>query len=78
MPGGFNEASGFTRQFLTPYGAEFVELPGDDHLPFVGDQDAIVREIHQFIAHTQSHQYGSLMKKANLMGYGRSGQPQGQ
>jgi preprotein translocase subunit SecY len=30
----------------------------------------------QLIAHTQSHQYGSLMKKANLMGYGRSGQPQ--
>ena len=31
----------------------------------------------QLVAHTQSHQYGSLMKKANLMGYGRSGQPQG-
>jgi preprotein translocase subunit SecY len=31
----------------------------------------------QLIAHTQSHQYGSLMKKANLMGYGRSGAPQG-
>jgi len=31
----------------------------------------------QLIAHTQSHQYGSLMKRANLMGYGRSGQPQG-
>jgi len=30
----------------------------------------------QLIAHTQSHQYGSLMKKANLMGYGRSGAPQ--
>jgi preprotein translocase subunit SecY len=30
----------------------------------------------QLIAHTQSHQYGSLMKRANLMGYGRSGQPQ--
>jgi preprotein translocase subunit SecY len=31
----------------------------------------------QLQAHLQSHQYGSLMKKANLMGYGRSGQPQG-
>jgi preprotein translocase subunit SecY len=31
----------------------------------------------QLVAHTQSHQYGSLMKKANLMGYGRSGAPQG-
>jgi len=30
----------------------------------------------QLIAHTQSHQYGSLMKRANLMGYGRSGAPQ--
>jgi len=29
----------------------------------------------QLIAHTQSHQYGRLMKKANLMGYGRSGEP---
>ena len=24
-------------------GAQFVELPGDDHLPFVGDQDAMRR-----------------------------------
>jgi preprotein translocase subunit SecY len=31
----------------------------------------------QLQAHLQSHQYGSLMKKANLMGYGRSGAPQG-
>jgi preprotein translocase subunit SecY len=31
----------------------------------------------QLAAHTQSHQYGSLMKKANLMGYGRGGAPQG-
>ena len=25
--------------------ARFVELPGDDHLPFVGDQDALLKEI---------------------------------
>jgi preprotein translocase subunit SecY len=31
----------------------------------------------QLSAHTHSHQYGSLMKRANLMGYGRNGQPQG-
>ena len=30
----------------------------------------------QLSAHTHSHQYGSLMKRANLMGYGRSGAPQ--
>jgi pimeloyl-ACP methyl ester carboxylesterase/DNA-binding winged helix-turn-helix (wHTH) protein len=31
-------------------GAEFVELPGDDHLPFVGDQQAILSEIAKFLA----------------------------
>ncbi|HJR58878.1 MAG TPA: alpha/beta fold hydrolase [Vicinamibacterales bacterium] len=31
-------------------GAEFVELPGDDHLPFVGDQEAILSEIARFLA----------------------------
>ena len=31
-------------------GAELVELPGDDHLPFVGDQLAILSAIDQFLA----------------------------
>ena len=30
-------------------GARFVELPGDDHLPFVGDQDAILDEMEEFL-----------------------------
>ena len=30
-------------------GAQFVELPGDDHLPFVGDQDAMVDQIAAFL-----------------------------
>jgi pimeloyl-ACP methyl ester carboxylesterase len=30
-------------------GAVFVELPGEDHLPFVGDQDALIDEIEQFV-----------------------------
>ncbi len=30
-------------------GAKFVELPGNDHLPFVGDQDAILDEIEVFL-----------------------------
>jgi pimeloyl-ACP methyl ester carboxylesterase/DNA-binding winged helix-turn-helix (wHTH) protein/class 3 adenylate cyclase len=30
-------------------GARFVELPGDDHLPFVGDQDALHDEIERFL-----------------------------
>jgi class 3 adenylate cyclase len=30
-------------------GAKFVELPGRDHLPFVGDQDAMLDEIEEFL-----------------------------
>ena len=30
-------------------GAKFVELPGNDHLPFVGDQDAILDAIEAFL-----------------------------
>jgi class 3 adenylate cyclase len=30
-------------------GARYVELPGDDHLPWIGDSDAIVGEIERFL-----------------------------
>jgi class 3 adenylate cyclase len=30
-------------------GARFVELPGDDHLPWVGDQDAVLDEVEEFL-----------------------------
>ena len=30
-------------------GARFVELPGQDHLPFVGDQEGLLTEIERFI-----------------------------
>ncbi len=30
-------------------GASYVELPGLDHLPFVGDQDAILDEVEEFL-----------------------------
>jgi pimeloyl-ACP methyl ester carboxylesterase len=30
-------------------GARYVELPGDDHVPMVGDQDAILDEIQEFL-----------------------------
>ena len=30
-------------------GATFVEFPGNDHLPFVGDQDAILDEMEEFL-----------------------------
>jgi class 3 adenylate cyclase len=29
--------------------ARYVELPGDDHVPYAGDQDAIVDEIEEFL-----------------------------
>ena len=31
-------------------GAEFVALPGEDHLPFAGDQEAVLGEIERFLA----------------------------
>jgi pimeloyl-ACP methyl ester carboxylesterase len=30
-------------------GARFVELPGDDHLPWVGDQDTVLDEVQEFL-----------------------------
>jgi len=30
-------------------GARFVELPGDDHMPWVGDQDAVLDELQEFL-----------------------------
>jgi pimeloyl-ACP methyl ester carboxylesterase len=30
-------------------GARFVELPGDDHLPFVGDADRLLDEVERFV-----------------------------
>ena len=30
-------------------GAKYVEFPGRDHLPFVGDQDAILDEVEEFL-----------------------------
>ncbi|PWT92282.1 MAG: hypothetical protein C5B54_03785 [Acidobacteria bacterium] len=35
--------------------ATFVELPGDDHLPFVGDQEEILVEIEKFLSSLQQH-----------------------
>ena len=34
-------------------GSKYVELPGNDHLPFVGDQDAILDEIEKFTGELQ-------------------------
>jgi pimeloyl-ACP methyl ester carboxylesterase len=37
-------------------GAQFSEFPGEDHLPFVGDQDAILDEIRMFLEGIQTEQ----------------------
>ena len=34
-------------------GAKFVELDGEDHLPYVGDQDAVLDEIEEFLTGTR-------------------------
>ncbi len=34
--------------------ARFVELPGEDHLPWVGDSDAVVDEIQEFLTGVRS------------------------
>ncbi len=35
-------------------GASFVELAGDDHLPWIGDSDAVLGEIEQFLTGTRT------------------------
>jgi len=30
-------------------GAEYVELPGDEHVPYLGDQDSVLNEIERFV-----------------------------
>jgi pimeloyl-ACP methyl ester carboxylesterase len=36
-------------------GAKFVELPGADHLPFVGDQDSMLDEVEEFLTGVRHH-----------------------
>jgi class 3 adenylate cyclase len=36
-------------------GSKYVELPGNDHLPFVGDQDAILEEVEEFLTGVVRH-----------------------
>jgi class 3 adenylate cyclase/pimeloyl-ACP methyl ester carboxylesterase len=30
-------------------GAEYMELPGDEHIPYLGDQDSVLNEIERFV-----------------------------
>jgi pimeloyl-ACP methyl ester carboxylesterase len=36
-------------------GARLVELPGSDHMPWLGDQDAVLDEIEEFLTGTRPH-----------------------
>ena len=36
-------------------GAKYIELPGDDHIPFVGDQEVILDEIEEFLTGARQH-----------------------
>jgi len=57
--------------------ARFVELPGDDHLPFVGDQDALLDEIERFLtverARGESNRVLATILCATLRGSGPPG-----
>ena len=40
-------------------GARFVELPGDDHVPWIGDQDRLLDEIQEFLTGDRAAHDGS-------------------
>ena len=40
-------------------GAKYVELPGEDHLPYIGDSDRVIAEIEAFLSNLR--QAGSLL-----------------
>ena len=42
-------------------GATFIELPGEDHLPFAGDQEAILREVEGFLNRTHARPSSELV-----------------
>jgi class 3 adenylate cyclase len=48
--------------------ARFVELPGDDHLPFVGDQDALLDAIEQFLRPARDRPAGTRILATVLCG----------
>lgn len=41
------EAHRYIAEHIT--GAEYVELPGDEHIPYLGDQDSVLSEIERFV-----------------------------
>ena len=47
-------------------GAKYVEMPGDDHLFFVGDVDALVDEIEEFLTGTHQAPEGDVVTSTIL------------
>ncbi len=51
-------------------GSQFVELPGEDHLPFVGNQDEILAAVERFLADIQhSHQADRVLATVMFVGF---------
>jgi class 3 adenylate cyclase len=48
------EANRYLADHIT--GAEFVQLPGRDHVPFLGDQDSVTKEIERFVRAVQDEE----------------------
>jgi pimeloyl-ACP methyl ester carboxylesterase len=38
------------------HGATYIELPGNEHIPFLGDQDAVTNEIERFVRSVQDEE----------------------
>jgi class 3 adenylate cyclase/pimeloyl-ACP methyl ester carboxylesterase len=47
-------------------GASFVELPGEDHLPWIGDSDSILVEIQHFLTGTRPRPHSDRVLKTVL------------
>jgi pimeloyl-ACP methyl ester carboxylesterase/DNA-binding winged helix-turn-helix (wHTH) protein len=55
-------------------GARFVELPGQDHLPFVGDQSVMLDTIEQFLGGLRSSSESNRMLATILCAASRNGE----
>jgi pimeloyl-ACP methyl ester carboxylesterase/DNA-binding winged helix-turn-helix (wHTH) protein len=57
-------------------GARFVELPGVDHLPFVGDQDGILGEVEEFLTGARHiRQYDPVLASVVVASFRQQDQP---
>jgi pimeloyl-ACP methyl ester carboxylesterase len=56
-------------------GATFIELPGDDHLPFTGDQETLFAALEPFLArsHDRVHAAGALATVLTVLAEGTAG-----